>query len=300
MLYDTLPSSCGKTVELIYGNATYLHLHNSDTGFGCLYNINTKAREYLDYAKMDIVKNRLLEYQDNRLSFNYNNKTYYFNDITESNNLKMHINGDYLFTINTSNNTLQVYNLETEKIIYERMVLELNNSKIDNILIDDYIYFTITKDNITKLYIWDYLKENRSNKNMISFNEKEYKFKNNELREEIKNKYNIDVYIYDSAATYFKDYYVIPSNDDILINSRLTILRDILATMTDIEINKLSNTKICFEKSITDVNGVNDYSTIMTNRNDLVYMAIDITNDNFKNIFIERVNNLGDIIDFIN
>lgn len=299
-LYATLPNSCGKNIEIIYDKDTYLHLHNPNTGFGCLYNMNTKKRDYLDYSKMDIVKNKLLEYQDNSLSFKYDNNVYYFNDITESNYLKMHDNGDYLFTINSSSNTLKVYNLETKKIIYEKVLPEINNGKIDNILIDDYAYFTVKKDNITKLYIWDYLKETRSNKDMISFNEKDYKFKNNELRDEIKDKYNIEVYIYDSAATYFNDYYVIPSNDDVLINSRLIVLKSILSSMEDVEINKLANTKIYFEKGIIDANRSNNYNIITFRKDSDIYIAVDITDDNFRNIFIEKINNVNDIVNVAN
>lgn len=296
VLNATLPNSCGKNIEVIYGKNTYLHFHNSKTGFGCLYNLNTKTREYLDYANVDIVNNKLLEYQENRLNFKYDNNLYYFNDITESDTLKMHSSGDYLFTINSLNNTLHIYNLEAKKIIYERILPEINSGKIDNILIDDYAYFTVKKDNITKLYIWDYLKETRNNKNMISFDEKEYKFKNNELREEIKNKYNIDVYLYDQAVTYFNDYYVIPSTDDILINSRLTILKNVLATMTTDEILGLSNVKVCFEKSIFDATSAGSYGFITTNRNNLLYLAFDITSDNFKNNVMEQFKNINHVI----
>ena len=291
-LYNVLPNSCGKVKDVIYSNDTYIHFHNSNTGFGCLYNLNTREREYLDYSNMDIVKGNLLEYQDNRLSFKYDDNLYYFNDIAESNHLKMHENGDYLFTINNSNNILRIYNLDTERIIYERIIPGLVNSKIDNILIDDYAYFTIKKDNTIKLYIWDYLKESRNNKSMVSFNEKEYKFKNNELREEINNKYNVDVYIYDQAVTYFPDYYVISSNDDILINSRLVILRDMLSTMDNANLDKLSNTKICFEKNIVSNNLNDNYNIISTNKDNSIYIAIDITNDNFKSILLEKINNL--------
>ena len=186
---------------------------------------------------------------------------------------------------------LKIYNLETEKIIYERSILEINNGKVKNVLIDDYAYFTLEKDNTITLYVWDYSKETRKNINMVSFDEKEYKFKNNELREEIKNKYNIDVYMYDQAVTYFPNYYVIPATDDILINSRLIILRDVLASMTEEDVMKLSNTKICLEKSIVDAKLGNDCNIITNKKDNNIYMAIDITNDDFKNIFIEKVSN---------
>ena len=288
-LYTTLPNSCGKVVEVIYSKDTFLHFHNNDTGFGCLYNINTKKREYLDYKDVSLVNDRLLEYQDNRLSFKYNGDSFYFNDINESNNLRMHVNGDYLFTIDVSNNLLKIYNLETDKIIYERGLIELNKAKISNILIDDYAYFTIVKDGVAKLYIWDYLKESRINKNMISYNEKEYKFKNNELKEEIKNKYNIDVYIYDQAVKYFEDVYVIPSYDDILINSRLQILKDVLEIS---RINELSNHNkliICLEKDIISNNSIENPKAMVRSNDSETILAINITNDDFKNVLIEKI-----------
>ena len=213
-VYGSVPVSCGESKEVIYDRDTYLHFYNEKTGFGCLYDLVNKKLEYLDYENVDIVKDKLLEYQSNRLSFKYNGSTYYFNDITESDNLKMHDSGDYLFTIDTDNNNLRIYNIESRKIIYEKNIPEIKGSKISNIMIDDYVFFLINKDNKTLLYVWDYLKETRHSRDMISYDEKEYKFKNNELKEDIKNNYNIDVYIYDQAVDYFDTYYVNANLDD--------------------------------------------------------------------------------------
>ena len=288
-MYDTLPNSCGKNIEIIYEKDTYLHFHNIDTGFGCLYNINNKKREYLDYEKVQVVNDKILEYQDNRLSFKYNNSINYFNDITESTNLKMHINGDYLFTIDMTNYKLRIYNLDTSKIINEKIVYDLKNRKIKDILIDDYAYFTVVDGNDTKLYIWDYLKEKRINNNMISYNEKEYKFKNNELKEELKNKYNVNVYIYDQAVNYFQDAYVIPSYDDILINSRLLILKEIFDNMSSEDIVKYYNMEICLVKDI--ISSINNslLDSIFTTKNNHYLIAINITNDNFKSIIKDKL-----------
>ena len=292
ILIDTVPKSCGQNIEMMYNKELYLHFHNPDTGFGCLYNVNNKQREYLDYHDVSLINHYLLEYQNNRLSFKYNGNTYYFNDINESNNLKMHVNGDYLFTIDFSKNSLKIYNLETQKIIYERYLFEISNGKIGDILIDDYVYFTVIKDNVTKLYIWDYLKETRINKDMISYNEKEYKFKNNELREEIKNNYNIDVYLYDQAVMYFDEYYVIPSYDDILINSRLMNLKEILKEFNTNELVMFNNLVICLEKNIVSNKLLENSDTIAIDRNNKHIIAINITNDNFKNILRDKLNQL--------
>lgn len=281
-LFGSVPISCGDAKEIIYNRDIYLHFYNNNTGFGCLYNLDDKKIEYLDYENAYYVKNKLLEYQSNRLSFKYDGNTYYFNDISESDYLKMHSSGDYLFTIDTTNNKLRVYNIESRKIIYERSVLELNGTTISNIMIDDYVYFLLNKDNKNYLYVWDYLKEIRRNKDMIVYNEKEYKFNNNELKEEIKSKYNIDVYIYDQAVDYFDSYYVVASYDDILIHSRLKTLKNILESFDESEISNISNIKICFEKSIILSNNTEEVDSIMINKNGNHVIAINITNDLFK------------------
>ena len=281
-LYDSVPISCGKNVDIIYDKNTYLHFHNSKTGFGCLYNASNKSIEYLDYEHVDIVKNSLLEYQSNRLSFIFNGITYYFNDITESDNIIMHDSGDYLFTIDTTNCYLNIYNLETKKIIYSYHLPILKNAEISNISIDDYAYFTITKDGKTELFIWDYIKENRSSINMISYNEKEYKFKNNELKEEIKSKYNIDVYLYDQAVEYFDNFYVIPSYDDILINSRLNTLRDILSSVDSSVYNDIMPLRFYFDKDIVANNYDENIVSKMVYKDGYCVIVVNITNDNFS------------------
>ncbi len=281
-LYAEVPISCGKSKEIIYDRDTYIHFYNPNTGFGCLYNLTSKRIEYLDYENASYVKNKLLEYQSNRLSFKYDGSTYYFNDITESNNLKMHNSGDYLFTIDTTNNKLRVYNIESRKIIYEKAVPELKGLSISNILIDDYIFFMVDNGKETNLYVWDYLKETRHSSDMIEYNEKEYKFKNNSLKEEIKNNYNIDVYLYDQAVDYFDNYYVVPSYDDILINSRLITLKEVLEEFDQEEVKKISNIKIFFDKDIVSNKEDVKPASIMINKKGYYIMAFNITDDYFK------------------
>ena len=283
--YGSVPASCGESKEIIYDYDTYLHFYDDKTGFGCLYNLVDKKIEYLDYENVDIVKNRLLEYQSNRLSFKYGGTTYYFNDITESNNIKMHDSGDYMFTIDTSNSKLKIYNIESRKIIYEKNVPDIKGGIISNIVIDDYVFFLVTKDNKTKLYVWDYLKETRHAKDMIDYNEKEYKFKNNELKEEIKNNYNIDVYIYDQAVDYFDEYYVVPSYDDILINSRLVTLKEILDSLDKDKISYGLNIKVFFDKDIVANNHDEETPALLVYKDDYYIIAVNITNDNFKDNF---------------
>ena len=287
--YDVVPISCGKNTEIIYDRDTYLHFYNDSTGFGCLYDLVNKKIEYLDYENVDIIKDRLLEYQNNRLSFKYDGSTYYFNDITESNNLKMHDNGDYLFTIDTVNNKLRIYNIESRKIIYEKTIPELKGAEISNIMIDDYVFFLLTSDNKTKLYVWDYLKETRCSVDMISYDEKEYKFKNNELKEEIKNNYNIDVLMYDQAVDYFDNYYVIPSYDDILINSRLIILKEILDSFDKEMMTNIDSVKIFFDKDIISNNKDSESKSLVINKNNHHIIAINITDDNFKDIMKDEL-----------
>ena len=290
--YGSVPVSCGKSKEIIYDRDTYLHFYNENTGFGCLYNLVNKKIEYLDYENVDIIKNQLLEYQNNRLSFKYGGNTYYFNDITESNNLKMHDSGDYLFTIDTANNKLKIYNIEARKIIYEKTVEDIKDSIINNIVIDDYVFFTMTKNNKTMLYVWDYLKESRLSKDMIDYDEKEYKFKNNELKEEIKNKYNIDVYIYDQAVEYFDGYYVVPSYDDILINSRLIVLKEVLDSFNQDEVININNIKVFFDKDIVSGNSFDKPNSLTIYKNNYNIIALNITNDNFKDNFINELINI--------
>ncbi len=291
-LYGTVPISCGKSKEIIYDRDTYLHFYNENTGFGCLYDLVDKKIEYLDYENVDIIKNKLLEYQNNRLSFKYGGSTYYFNDISESNNLKMHDSGDYLFTIDTTNNKLKVYNIESRKIIFEKTVEDLKDATISNIMIDDYVFFLLTKNNNTMLYVWDYLKEVRQSTDMIDYNEKEYKFKNNELKEEIKNKYNIDVYIYDQAVEYFNNYYVVPSYDDILINSRLIALKEVLESLNKEEIENISNVKVFFDKDIVLNNSDDKQNELTIYKDNYNIIVLNITNDGFKDSFKNELLNI--------
>ena len=284
-IYDTLPISCGKNVDVIYDKNTYLHFHNSLTGFGCLYNISSKDIEYLDYEDVSIVRDSLLEYQSNRLSFKYKGDTYYFDDITESDNFVMHSNGDYLFTIDTTNAKLKIYNLETKRIIYNYSLPSVKNAIISNMLIDDYAYFVVNQGGKTDLYIWDYLKETRRNSNMISYDEKEYKFNNNELKEEIKTNYNINVYLYDQAVEYFDGFYVIPSYDDILINSRLKVLKNILEK-TNLNYNK--SLHIYFDKEIKDDNNKENVSKMVYKNNNSI-LVVNITNDNFESVMLDEL-----------
>ncbi len=281
-LYGEVPISCGDSKEVIYDRNTYLHFYNKNTGFGCLYSIDDKKIEYLDYENASYVKNKLIEYQNNRLSFNYDGSTYYFNDITESTYLKMHSSGDYLFTIDMTNYKLRVYNIESRKIIYEKNIPELKGSIVSNIMIDDYVFFLLENNNHTYLYVWDYLKETRRNYDMIDYNEKEYKFKNNELKEEIKNNYNIDVYLYDQAVDYFDNYYVVASYDDILINSRLITLKEVLSEFDSSELAKIKNIKIYFDKDII-ANKIDDKPvSLVVNKNNYHILVFNITNDLFK------------------
>lgn len=288
-LYGEVPSSCGDSKEVIYNGNTYLHFYNEHTGFGCLYNLVNKKIEYLDYENAQYVQGRLLEYQSDRLSFKYDGVTYYFNDITESNNLDIDDTGDYLFTVDTTNNKLRIYNIESRKIIYEKSVPELKGATISNILVDDYIFFMITKDNKTSLYVWDYLKDNRCNYDMISYNEKEYKFKNNELKEEIKSKYNITVNIYDKAVDYFNNYYVVPSYDDILINSRLINLKNILESFDQEETPSISNIEIFFDKDIVSSVKEDKPASLVVKKNNQYLLAVNITNDGFNVILKEEL-----------
>ena len=288
-LYAEVPISCGKSREVLYDRDTYVHFYNENTGFGCLYNITDKKIEYLDYENAFYVKDKLIEYQDNRLSFKYNGNTYYFNDITESNNLKMHNSGDYLFTVDMTNYKLRVYNIESRKIIYEKMVPDLKGATVSNILIDDYVFFLVRKDDKALLYVWDYLKESRKNYDMIDYNEKEYKFKNNELKEEIKNNYNIDVNLYDQAVDYFDNYYVVASYDDILINSRLLTLRDVLENFNKEEFNNIKNIKIYFDKDIISNKGLDKPMELVVNKKNYYVIAINITNDSFKDSIKEEL-----------
>lgn len=282
--YGEVPASCGDSKEIIYDRDTYLHFYNEHTGFGCLYNLVNKKIEYLDYENAQYVQNKLLEYQSNRLSFKYDGVTYYFNDITESNNLKMHVSGDYLFTIDTTNNKLRIYNIESRKIIYEKSVPELKGATVSNVIIDDYVFFLLNSNGKTSLYVWDYLKDNRCNHDMIYYNEKEYKFKNNELKEEIKSKYNITVNIYDKAVDYFDNYYVVPSYDDILINSRLNNLKEVLTSFDQDEIANIESLEIFFDKDIVSNNEDVKEEAAIVKQKDKYILAINITNDCFKEI----------------
>ena len=288
-LYDTLPNTCGINSEIIYKDNTYLKFYNYNKDLGCLYNLDDKSIYYLDYSLIDISYSKYIEYQNNSIKFRYNNSNYYFNDITETNNLKMHSNGDYLFTYDSTNNYLRIYNLDTRRVIYEKKVSFLKDSYISDVNIGDYAYFTVYQDNYKYLYFWDYLKSGTVNKEMISNNEKEYKFKNDKLISEIKEKYDINVYIYDQAVRLFDDIYVIPSYDDILINTRLTSLINILEEYNDLyyDIENFKSFNIYFEKEISNTSIYSFYD------NDRYNIVINIVDDGFKdNMLYELMNTL--------
>ena len=286
-VYDVLPETCGYNQEIIYSDNTYIRFYNYSKNIGCLYNMNTKKIYYLDYENIDISSTKYLEYQDNSLKFRYNNELYYFNDITENENLKMHKNGDYLLTYDSSNNYLHIYNLDTKRIIYEKKVEEFNDSIISNVSIDNYAYFTVKNKNNISIYIWDYLHDNKINKSMILQDEKEYKFENNQLLNEIKSKYNIDIYLYDKAVKNFDNIYVIPIYDEVLINTKLNTLKRALE-----EINYINNKNITvfFEKEIyTNSNDemINIYKTNIDNKTTIVISLFD---NNFDKDLLKALN----------
>ena len=278
-LYDILPITCGYNQEIIYTENTFIRFYNYNNDIGCLYNMNTKKIEYLDYEKIDISSRRYLEYQNNSLKFRYNNEIYYFNDVTENENLKMHKNGDYLFTYDSINNYLHIYNLDTQMIIYEKKVDEFKNKIITNVDIDDYAYFTVKDGETTSIYVWDYLKENRINRTMIIQNEKEYRFENNQIISEIKNKYNIDIYIYDKAVKAFDNIYVIPIYDEVLINSKLNILKIILDGM---DYTNKKNIDLYFEKDILKNDSNNSIQFYKSDNELKEYAIISLFDNNFE------------------
>ena len=287
-LYAEIPENCGYNQDIIYSDNTYVRFYNYDRNLGCLYNLNNRSTYYLEYDNVDAIFSKYLEYQNNSLKFIYNNESFYLNDITENYNLKMHRNSDYLFTYDSTNYYLRIYNLDTKRIIYEKYVPEFKNCVIENVNIDDYVYFTVNDENNSYIYVWDYLKSNRINKSMIIQNEKEYKFENDKLVSEIKEKYNINVYLYDQAVTYVNNVYVIPSYDEVLIHTRLLSLRDLLEANNYYGEEK----NVYFDKEIYLENSKHSLkSYIAINKNQKAYM-VSLVNNEFEdevfNLIIKR------------
>lgn len=288
--YDELSATCGNIQEIIYHDNPYLKFYNYERNLGCLYNMNNKSIYYLDYDGIDIIKGNYLEYMMDSLKFRFDNQEYYFSDITENSNLKLSEDADYLFTYDSTNKKLRIYNLETRKIIYEKKTDFSDNSYISNIKISNYAYFTVFENNKNYLYIWDYLKDNRTNYSMYTNNDKEYKFKNDRLMQEIKDKYDINVYMYDEAARYFHDIYVVPSYDNILINTKLNELDSVLSELHDHLLNKKIN--IFFEKNILS-SPTNEKILATTEFIDNQYnLIINITDDNFKDNLFQELNKI--------
>ena len=278
-LYDELSTTCGSIQEVIYHDNPYLRFYNYDKSLGCLYDINNKNIYYLDYDGIDIIKDNYLEYMMDSLKFRFKNQDYYFSDITENSNLKISEDGDYLFTYDSSSKELRIYNLDTRKIIYEKRIDLSDNSYVSNVKISNYAYFTVFENNKNYLYIWDYLKESRVNNDMFTNDEKEYKFKNNRLLQELKEKYNVNIFTYDEAVKYFNDLYVIPSYDNILINTKLNELDSVLSNIHNVA---SKNINIYLEKSIAI--GSTNQKVLSTTINDdnNYHIVINITDDNFK------------------
>lgn len=289
-VYDELSTTCGENEEIIYQDNTYLRFYNYERNLGCLYNMDDKNIYYLDYDSIDISHNNYLEYKTDSLKFRFNDKEYYFTDITENSNLKINDAADYLFTFDSTNNKLRIYNLETEKIIYEKQIDLRENTTISSLKISNYAYFVVLDNNKSYLYIWDYLKDSRVNNSMYSNDEKEYKFKNDRLLQELYEKYQINIYTYDEAVKYFDKIYVIPSYDNILINTKLNELALVLPeVMEDIQDKNIS---IYFEKNI--LNGTNNEKILsMTEKEHNNYnIIVNITADNFKDNLLKELNKL--------
>ena len=292
-IYDELLKTCGSIQEIIYHDNTYLRFYNSDRSLGCLYNMNNKEIYYLDSDGIDISHDNYLEYNTDSLKFRFDSQDYYFSDITENSNLNISDDDEYLLTYDSTNKKLKIYNLETQKIIREKKLSLSDNSYVSNVKISNYAYFTVYENNKNYLYIWDYLKENRVNYEMYSNNEKEYKFKNDRLLQEIYDKYNINVYIYDEAVKYFNNIYVIPSYDNILINTKLNELNSVLSSMNTEGIN--DNINIYFEKNIViaDINQKILSKTIITE--DKLNIIINISDDNFKDNLLNELQKIKDL-----
>ncbi len=286
-VYDTLPKSCGSNQKVIYSNKTYLRFYNYEKKLGCLYNMNNKNIYYLDYDGIDVVNGKYLEYQNNSLKFRFDNREYYFNDISENNNLKMHVNGDYLLTYDNSSKTFRIYNLEANKVVYSLTCSSFKDNVVSLINIDNYAYFKVVDGKTSYIYIWDYLKSNRLNKDMITLDSKEYRFKNDKVIDEIKEKYDIDILTYDNAVQYFSNFYVIPSYDDVLINTRLVSLLSILENFDMGVFRSISSRKNIYLYLDNDVFDAQDerISYKVLEENNKYLIIINMTDDNFqKNI----------------
>ena len=81
---------------------------------------------------------------------------------------------------------------------------------------------------------------------------------------------------------YFENAYVIPSYDDILINSRLLTLKEVLEEFNQEEIVNIKDIKLFFDKDIVSNNGDDKKTSIVVNKGDYVIIVINITNDLFK------------------
>ncbi len=288
--YDEISSSCGKVQNIIYHNNPYIKFYNYERSLGCLYNMNSKSIYYLDYDGIDIINDNYLEYMMDSLKFRFDNQDYYFSDITENSNLKISEDADYLFTYDSTNKKLRIYNLETRKIIHEKKVDFNDNSYVSNVKISNYAYFTVYENNKNYLYIWDYLKDNRTNYNMYINNDKEYKFKNDKLLQELKEKYDVSVYMYDEAVKYFEGVYVIPSYDNILINTKLNELDKVLSNINfDI---KNKNINIYLEKSIINDSDNRKLLSLTNYNNTNIDIIINITDDNFKDNLLNELNKI--------
>lgn len=286
-MYDELSVTCGNIQEIIYHGSPYLRFYNYERSLGCLYNMSNKSIYYLDYDGIDIIKDDYLEYMMDSLKFRFDNQEYYFSDITENSNLKISEDADYLFTYDSTNKKLRIYNLETRKIIYEKKLDFSDNSYVSNVKLSNYAYFTVFENNKNYLYIWDYLKDSRTNYDMYTNNDKEYKFKNDRLIQDLDDKYHVNVYMYDEAVKYFKEIYVIPSYDNILINTKLNELDSVLSDIKIDTNNKKINIYLVKNIVMGDSNERLLATTIIDNNKfDIV---VNITDDNFKDNLLNEL-----------
>ncbi len=293
-LYSEVDLACGNIQEILYENNVYLRFYDKTNNMGCLYNLNKKETYYLDYDRVLIANNKYLEYQLSNLKFRYDREDYYLNNIRESSYLTIRDNGDYLLSYDENKNSLKIYNLDTRKIIYKIEVPTFKNSQLSHFCIDNYVYFVEKNNTGRYIYVWEYLKTPRNNENMVEYNEREYKFNNNNLLREIKAKYGVDIYLYDNSVIYLKDYYLLPSYDDILINERLKNIKNILdkSSIDRQEAVIQSHLKIYFNKRIIH-NGKNEYIEVYYSNNDKNnFVALDILNNNFNSVVLDVIDNI--------
>lgn len=224
-LPSNIPNVCSKDNVTFLSNK-YIIMNNSNIDITCVYNIDGKTMDYFDSNNVIPFDNGYLSYKENEVTIKKDIKeviSINFKDI------KINREGNFLLTINDSNE-LVVYDL-VNKTILNKLKLNINDNEYISLLyIDSLVYYVVTDGIKNHIYSWNY-KYKPINDKIETL--KEYtKVDNYELKNKIKNDFNVNVNIYENSININEDYCTLPLYDNNKIYNSLTKVYEVLKSLS--------------------------------------------------------------------